>query len=694
MNEFGPVNPKWPRLWFGGDYNPDQWPEATRREDWRLMKLCHATTMSVGIFAWSQLEPEPGRYDWSWLDEAFERLPKAGVRIALATPSAAHPRWLSAMHPEVQAVDERRVRLPHGVRQRFCPSSPVYREEVARIDRALAERYRGHSALVLWHVSNEYGPACWCDLCAERFRAWLRDRYGDLATLNAQWWSSFWSHRFGDWSEVIPPYADCSVVPDGLVLDWKRFQSHQVCDFFKHEVAVLKSVTPDVPVTTNLMGFFAGLDYAKFADAMDVVSWDCYADVGGDPAHPACDHAMMRGLKAGRPWLLVEQTPSSTNWKEYPTLKPPGVMRLWSWQAMAHGSDASMYFQWRRTRGGHEKFHGAFVPHEATERPRVFQEMARLGEEMERAGPEIVGTRAARARVGILWDQENRWALEGACGPGRHKRVVETLHKHYKAVWRSAIPVDVVRMDADWAGYDLLIAPMLYMVKSGRFPLRGPPEETSGRIDEAAKIAAWVEAGGTFVATYLTGIANESDLVYEGGYPGPLRKVLGVWAEELDVPPADAPANRMVVAAKAFAGAKKSYRCGRYCDLLVAEGARVLARYGADWYKGRPCLTVHSVGEGLAYYLATDAEDALLRDLYRALARAKGIEPLLRPVEGVEVLAREGPDGQRLLFLLNHAARRRTVALGTVRGKDLLSGRAVRGQAAIEPRGVRIVACT
>jgi len=692
MDESGPVNPKLPTLWHGGDYNPDQWPREIREADARLMALARVNVASVAIFAWSQLEPRPGAYDWSWLDETFDRLPKAGVLLALATPSAAHPRWLTARHPEVQSVDRQGRRRPHGERQRFCPSSPVYREHVARIDRALADRYGRHPALVLWHVSNEYVNACWCDRCAGHFRAWLRDRYATLDALNHEYWSAFWSHRFGDWAEVEPPGDRAGRVPNGLALDWQRFQSHQVCEFFQHEAAVLREAAPGVPVTTNLMGFYAGLDYAKFADAMDVVSWDSYPRVGGDPAHVACTHALMRGLKSNRPWLLMEQTPSSTNWMEHHTLKPPGLMRLWSWQAIGHGSDSAMYFQWRRSRGGHEKFHGAVVEHEGTEKPRVFQEVAALGEELARVGPTVVGTRADTARVGLLWDQESRWALEGSGGPSCDKRLVETLTKHFRAVWRSAIACDVVRLDADWSGYEVLVAPMLYMVKSGTYPLRASPQEARTRLDEGARIADWVAAGGTLVATYLTGLVNESDLVYEGGYPGPLRRVLGIWSEELDMHPEGEAPNCMVLARGAFAGARLDYRCDRVFDLVHAESAKVLGRYGANWYKGRPCLTVNRHGRGRAYYLATDPEDGFLEAFYRALAGAKGVAPRVKPVADVEVLERAG-GGRRLVFLLNHAPRTRTVALGKVRGTDLLGGKAMRGTVRLEPYGVRIIAC-
>jgi beta-galactosidase len=679
------------RLWHGGDYNPDQWPPAVRAEDARLMRATGVNIASVAIFAWSQLEPRPGRYDWSWLDETFDRLPKAGVSIALATPSAAHPRWLTAMHPEVQMVDENGVRTQHGARQRFCPTAPVFRQHVERINRALAERYGRHPALVLWHVSNEYcAPRCYCDLCAAAFREWLHQRYGDLETLNRQWWGTFWSQAFSDWAEVIPPSALTGRAWQGQMLDWKRFQSHLQCEFFKFECATLRTITPRIPITTNLMGTYAGLDYAKFADVLDIVSWDSYPSVTGDPAHVAFTHAYMRGLKDNRPWLLMEQTPSATNWQEVATLKPPGVLALWSWQAIGHGSDAAMYFQWRRSRGGPEKFHGAVVEHAASEKARVFREVAALGADMQKLSPHVAGTPVARAQVGVLYDQECRWAFEGSGGPGHEKPYVTTAQQHYAAFWRQNIPVDLVRMDADWSQYKLLVAPMLYMVKSGEFPKAGSPEQLRTRLDEAQKIERWVRDGGTFATTYLSGIVNENDFVYEGGYPGPLRKLLGIWVDEMDNTKPGTETNRIVPLKGALPGLRTSYTCDRYFDQIVLEGAETLARYGKNWYAGTPCVTRNRCGKGRAYYIGTAADDAFLADFYRAVAKDTQIEPLAPPAAKVEVLAREGANC-RLLFLLNHSAKAQTVKLGAVTGRDLMSGERVKGKAKLAGYGVLVV---
>lgn len=693
MPTHGPINPALPKLFHGGDYNPDQWPEDIRIDDVRLMKLSSMNLMSTGIFAWAQLEPEEGKFDWAWLDETFDRLGDAGVFVALATPSSSPPHWMADKYPEIQAVYKDTHRGLPGVRQVSCPTSPVYRRQTQRINQLLADRYGKHPALALWHVSNEYGHLwdhCYCDLCQQEFRNWLKKRYGDIDTLNEQWWARFWSHTFNDFSQINAPTDHGHVNGlTGLMLDWRRFCSTQIVEFFKNECAPLRELTPEVPITTNLMGFFNGLDYAKFGDVLDVVSWDSYPEIDADPAFTAMAHCLMRGVKHGDPWLLMEQTPSSTNWHRYHRLKPPGLMRNVSLQAVAHGSDAVMYFQWRRCRGGHEKFHGAVVSHVGHENTRVFQEVAQLGGDLAALSSPVVGTRAAKARVGMLWAVENRWAVDLTAGPGKDKKFIETKLRHFRSVWKQNIPIDVVRLDGDWSHYDLLIAPLLYMVKSGRFPLDGTPEELRARIDEAAKINDFVAAGGTFVTTPLSGLVNESDLVYEGGYPGPLRKLLGIWSEEIDNRPEGEATNEMCITGE-LKLPKATYTCDHYFDQIHAEGADVLATYGKNWYAGRPCVTRNSFGAGHAYYLATCADEDFLTDFYGMLAGEKGIEPLASSAEDVEVLLREADD-RKLLFVINHSDSQRTADLGSQSGTDLLTSEACSGTITLSPYAVRII---
>jgi len=451
-------------------------------------------------------------------------------------------------------------------------------------------------------------------------------------------------------------------------LDWRRFQSHQLCELFKFEVGCLREESP-APVTTNSMGFYPWVDFAKFADAMDVVSWDSYPAAGGDPSFTAMSHSMIRGLKPGAPWLLMEQTPSATNWQDYATLKPPGLLRLESWQAVAHGANSVMYFQWRRSRGANEKFHGAIVEHAGSDDARVFREVAAIGGELRATGVAIAETRACAATVAIIHDWENRWAMEGS---GRERKYVDALHRHYRALWRRNLAVDVIRPDGDWSAYGVLIVPYLYLVRTGAFPLDGSAEELHARIDFAARLRAWVAAGGTVIATCLTGIVNESDLVFAEGYPGPLSDVFGIRVEETDHRP-EAVRNTLVMAPGAVAMPRQSYGCGRFFDLIHLRGASAVAHYGGDWYAGRPCLTINRVGAGVAWWIGTDADEDFLGDFLLHACGGAGGAPVLPPQPGIEVVERRA-GGRRLLFVLNHRAEACRVELGTMQGRDLLSG--------------------
>lgn len=664
---WGPINPRAPFIWHGGDYNPEQWPLQTWDEDVSLMQQCHFNVATVGVFSWVSLQPAEDRFTFEWLDLVLDKLHAGGVNLCLSTPSAAQPAWMSQAYPDVLRADEYGRPVHHGGRTNYCPNSPNYRRLAVQMARRLAERYGSLPNLLIWHVSNEYSTHCYCERCAAAFRHWLKGRYAGLDELNAAYWTQFWSHTYTDWSQIDPPYANGERLTHGLTLDYKRFQSDSLLQCFKLERDALREITPAVPITTNLMGTFPGLDYRTWAKEMDVVAWDCYPRPNADPSEIAFLHDLNRGLKDGQPFMLMEQTPSSQNWQAVNALKRPGVLRLWSYSAVAHGADTVMYFQWRRGRGGAEKFHGAVVEHGGRSDTRVFREVTELGAELQRLGATTVGA-VTPSRAGVLFDWENWWAIEGAIGPINPKDYVGTVRKHYAALWRQNVSIDIVFSDSDLRRYDLVIAPTLHMVKEGM----------------GERIAAFVAGGGTFVTTYFSGVVDQNDLAY-AGYPGPLRNVFGVRVEEIDALYAGQ-SNEIVMA-----DGSGRYRCAHLCDIIHVEGARVLGTYGGDFYKDTPALTENVFGGGHAYYIASDPEDRFLDAFYARLLLNLGIEPPLHVPAQVEVTVRRQEQGT-LLFVLNHTQDAQRVELPQGRRFwEHLSAEVVSSSLTLPGRGVAIL---
>ncbi|MFS0869784.1 beta-galactosidase [Paenibacillus xylanilyticus] len=671
------ISSKLPKMFYGGDYNPEQWDHETHLEDLRMFKLAGIDIATINVFSWALIQPDEVIYKFEELDQLINSLYENGVYVCLATSTAAHPAWMAKKYPDVLRVDADGRKRKFGGRHNSCPNSPTYRKYSEKIADKLAERYKDHPAVLVWHISNEYGGDCYCDNCEKAFRVYLKERYQTLDQLNKAWNTNFWGHTFYDWDEIVLPsnlsehWGNNNSTFQGISLDYSRFNSDSMLDCYRLEYDAIKKHVPDSVVTTNLMGFFKQLDYFKWAKYMDIISWDSYPGLATPFSFTAMAHDLMRGLKDGQPFMLMEQTPSQQNWQPYNSLKRPGVMRLWSYQTIAHGADTIMFFQLRRSIGACEKYHGAVIEHVGHENTRVFREVAQLGKELQLLGDKTLDA-TVESKVAIVFDWDNWWAIEKSSGPTVALNYVDQIHKYYAAFFRRNIQVDIVSVDTDISKYDIVLAPVLYMVKPGF----------------AAKLEKFVEAGGTFLTTFFSGIVNENDLVTTGGYPGELRKLLGIWVEEID---ALLPEQKnSIVLKEAYGNLQGKYECGMLCDLLHSEGAEVIAEYGDDFYQGMPVLTRNTFGKGEAWYVASDPEDRFLDGLLGQLAAAKNINSLLETPDGVEVSART-KDGKSFLFVMNHNASTQSYDLGNGKAQDLLTDRELSGHVEIEGRGVHLL---
>ncbi|GAB4432964.1 MAG: beta-galactosidase [Chloroflexi bacterium OHK40] len=657
-----------PRIRYGGDYNPEQWPPSVWAEDAHLMQEAGVNLVSLGVFAWSWLEPQPGRYDFAWLDQVLDLLHAHGVQVALATATASPPPWLSHLYPESLPVTAEGIRLAPGSRQHYCPQSTAYRNAAAALVRRLAERYGRHPALALWHINNEYGchvRECFCEQCAAAFRRWLQARYGSLDALNSAWGTAFWSQRYGDWAEILPPCRAPTAGNPSQLLDWRRFCSASLQECFALERAILRELTPGVPATTNFIGFHRPLDYWAWAETVDVVANDSYPDPADPEAHvgAALTHDLMRSLRAGQPWLLMEQAPDYVQWREHNLAKPPGLMRLWSYQALARGADGLMFFQWRASRAGAEQFHSAMLPHGGTE-TRTWREVRALGRELANLA-ELAGTRV-RGEVAMLYDWESRWALELEGRPSRHLRALEQLRACYTPLYARNIAVDLLRPGAALDGYRLVILPSLFLMREELGP----------------QLARFVAAGGVLLVTCFSGIVDANNQVWAGGSLGSLRALLGLRATE--IAPIPLGEQRSIRTADGHA-----FSCAVWAEVLELEGASAIASYAAGDYAGQAAATRYAYGAGAAYYLGTMLDAGGMQWLLETVRIESGLTPPLTAPNGVEACWRHGP-GASYLFLLNHTTGAVEVPLDSP-APDLLGDRVPRRSVRLAPRGVAIL---
>ncbi len=658
---------------YGADYNPAQWPESVWQEDMRLMKLAHINMVSINIFSWAALEPRLGEYHFETLDRIMNMLAEHDIAADLATATASPPVWMSRLYPDMLPVIWDGKRMSHGSRQHYCPNSVDFRREAAALVRQLAGRYRSHPALTMWHVNNEYGchtAACYCDRCAAVFREWLQARYETLDGLNDAWATNFWSQRYYSWEDILPPRLSPAQNNPGQCLDYQHFMSDSLLGAYLTEANILHEVTPDVPVTTNFMVAFKPADYFAWAPHLDIISFDLYPKHTAPAWETAFSHDLMRSLKGGQPHLMMEQSPSQVNWMAQNPHKRPGNSRLQNLQAIAHGADGTLYFQWRQSQAGAEKFHSAIVSHDGGEETRIFRQAAQIGAELAQISTDVIGSHV-QAQAAILMDWQNWWAVEYLPGPSDRLHYWEQLQTWYRSLHRLNVPLDFVQPDSDLSKYRLMFAPILHLLRPGA----------------AQNLEQFVAQGGVLLTTFFSGIVDHHDHVVLGGYPGELRKLLGIWVEEFD-PWTQEMTNEIVVNEGELQG---RYSCTLWGELVHLEGAQAIGVFASDYYANGPALTVHQFGEGKAYYIATQGSSELLDEFVSLLCREANVSPVMGVPEGVEVTKRIRADGRVVFFLLNYTDQQQQVALPSGTFTSLLNGEQFTGQIAIAERDVVVL---
>lgn len=655
---------------YGGDYNPDHWPEEVWKDDVRLMQKAGVNLVSLGIFSWTKLNPAPGVYTFDWFDTVMDLLHEGGIRVNLATATASPPAWLWKLHPEIAAIDRDGTPYSHGGRQCYTPNSPAFLKHALALTQAIADRYREHPALVMWHVNNELhgnGPESYGEEDAKAFRIWLQKRYGTLDNLNAGWGTTFWSQIYTDWDEIPPPRKLSTGPNPSMELDYKRFFSDAYISFYNQEADILRQATTDIPVATNLMQLYPKIDQFKIIETCDLAAYDCYPNPNDHPVDfLAASADLTRSLTPDKPWLLMEQVTSQVNWQPPNTIKNPGVMRLWSHSYVARGSDGIMFFQWRQGRFGSEKFHGAMVPN-AGEDTRVYREVCELGDELKKLKP-VVGS-TVKAEVGIFWSWENLWALETSDKPQvfNHNDEIQRVHAACRDL---GLTTNFVHpSNPDLSRYKALILPCTYMLS----------------VEQSQALAAYVENGGQILVSYFSALVDEQDQLYHGKAPVHLRSLLGLWVEESDGL-AEGDLNHICFTD----GGQQP--CDYICETVHPEGADVLATFASNWYAGSPALTRHAFGKGHASYLATrpqnrEAWASVLEKVLDIPALSHGFDA---PTD-VNILTRIAEDGTTFLFFLNESTDSHVVEIQGTSGTDLLTGDSISGQVNLGPLGVCVL---
>ena len=663
-------------FYFGVDYYPEHWPEERWPEDARLMAEAGFNIVRLAEFAWSKMEPTDGKYDFDWLDRAISILASYNIRIVLGTPTASPPPWLMIKDPELFLMREDGRRATFGNRREYCPNHPLYHDHTRRIVTQMVEHYADHPAVIGWQIDNEFGDRCYCSVCEVAFRNWLRKRYGSLDELNQKWGTIFWSHVYNDWAEIPVPLTTGGSPNPGLALDFYRFMSDSYVAYQQMQMNILREKCPDHFITHNLMGFkYKQINYFDLARELDFVTWDNYQrtrfgnlQIEIDPSHAALAHDTMRGLKHKNFWLM-EQQAGSGGWEFVGVPPRPGELRLWAYQAIAHGADGIVFFRWRTARFGTEEYWHGVLDHHA-QPGRRYQEIKRMGQEIKKAGEQIAGSKL-KSPVAMMLSYDSRFAFQIQANNPQFS-YPEHFHQFYRALYHHQVPIEIVSPEDDLSTYKLVIAPALHLISE----------------DLAEKLKQYVQAGGILVVTPRTGVKDEANAVVNMPLPGLLAELCGVEVEEYDSLASGMSNELKFMLPELVSNSPVSV--GVWCDVLKPITATVIACYSKDYYAGKPAVTLNQFGQGRVIYVGTFGGDELYETLAGWLMELAELRPLIQVPQGVEVTKRWQGE-QCLIFILNHTTQEQKIPLDS-RYIDLLKGTELTGgEISLAPRDVLVL---
>lgn len=657
---------------FGTEYYPEQWPEDVWYEDMELMQQAGINIVTLNVFSWALLEIEEGKYDFSKLDKIMENLEQNSIHINFATPTATVPAWAIEKYPDILPVDENGNKYSSGTRQNYCPNNDNYKKLASKIAETLAKRYGSKKSIVMWHINNEYAchiQSCYCDTCRKEFQNWLKDKYQTIDSLNKIWNNTFWGLIYTSWDQIPLPKKTVALHNPALILDYRRFMDDSFLNLYKMERNVMKQYVSNVPITTNFVGFSNALDFYKWGNEVDFLAWDSYPDPvpGKSGMYAPLLHDLMRCAGKGESFALMESAVSQVNWMDINMNKRPGKMTFESYEAAAHGADAVMFFQWRQFKSGPEKYHSSIIPHSGRSDTRVFREVERLGMELKKMTP-VLNTKF-QSEVGLIFDFDNWRALEYSFMPSKKMQYFENFEKFYRVLFNLNIPMDIISQNSDLSDYKVIIAPMLYMTQN----------------NFSKDVTSFVNSGGTFIASYFTGIVDENDSVHDDGYPGPLKEVLGIEVMEYEPQPDE------IENSVSFKSENKIYDANKWCDTIELQGAEIKAEYNEGYYEDKPAVTVNKYGDGRALYIGTSPDDSFLEKLFEKEFENANVKPIMELPEGIKAVKRSKITGKEYIFILNYNDKTTKINFGYNKYREIISGEILTRDVKIESNGVMIL---